>query len=87
MEVINVSIHPDSKKQIAGVFIPNWSDTINRVLSVMGRLSFLKYVGIDLVINENGFKIIEMNFLTSLSALQIEEGLLKDERLKRFFLG
>ena len=58
---------------------------INKVLEVLNHLSFLKFVGLDIVITENGFKIIEINSLPTLLGLQIEEGVLRDDRLKRFF--
>jgi len=79
--------HPDSKKQITDIIIPNWRPMINKVLEVMNHLSFLKYVGLDIVITDNGFKVIEINSLPTLMGLQLEKGILKDERLKRFFLG
>ena len=77
--------HPDSKNQITGIVIPNWSRTIDKVLEVMNHLSFLKYVGLDIVITENGFKVIEINSLPTLLGLQLEEGVLKDDRMRRFF--
>jgi len=84
-KVIRITKHPQSEKIIAGVQIPFWAETINQVLSVMNNLSFLKYAGIDLVITNGSFKILEINSKTTLADLQVEEGLLKDARIKRFF--
>ena len=86
-KVIIAINHPDSNKQISGVIIPNWKEMINKVLVVMNHLSFLKYAGLDIVITENGFKILEINSLPTLLGLQIEEGVLKNDRLKNFFQG
>lgn len=80
-----VIMHPDSNKQITGIIIPNWTEMINKVLVIMNHLSFLKYAGLDIVITENGFKILEINSLPTLLGLQIEDGVLKNDRLKRFF--
>ena len=84
-KVIKISNHPGSKTQIAGIIIPFWFETIRKVTSIMNQLSFLKYVGMDIVITETGFKIIELNSLPTLSIIQIEEGLLKNDRMKKFF--
>jgi len=83
----NVTVHPDSKKQISGITIPNWHKMIKEVLGVMNHLSFLKYAGLDIVITEKGFKIIEINSLPTLLGLQLEEGVLKNAQLKRFFIS
>jgi len=85
-KTLNVIIHPESKKQITNTVIPHWPEMVSKVLSVLNHLSFLKFVGLDIVITENGFKIIEINSLPTLMGIQMEEGVLRDERLKRFFL-
>ncbi|HEY5592377.1 MAG TPA: sugar-transfer associated ATP-grasp domain-containing protein [Paludibacter sp.] len=85
IKINKVIKHPDSKKQVTGLIIPNWSRTIEKVLEVMNHLSFLKYVGLDIVITENEFKVIEINSLPTLLGIQFEEGILKDDRMRRFF--
>lgn len=84
--VVTKEQHPDSKAQIAGVQIPGWTDMTTKVLAVLNHLSFLKYAGLDIVMTVNGFKILEINSLPSLPLLQIGEGLLKNDRLKKFYL-
>ena len=85
IRLTNASIHPDSKMPIANVQVPNWDKVIHQALKIMNNLSFLKFVNIDLVITESGFKILEMNSLPKLFIMQVERGLLKDKRLLRFF--
>lgn len=48
-------------------------------------MPFLKYVGWDIAITDDGFKIIEANSLTSLGVLQRQGGYLDDPRLRRIF--
>jgi len=85
-KVIGAINHPDSNQQISGIVIPNWTEMKDKVLAVMNHLSFLKYGGLDIVITESGFKIIEINSLPTLFVLQVENGALKKGPLKRFFL-
>ena len=85
-KISDVIRHPDSNQLITGIFIPNWTEMINKVLEVMNHLSFLKYVGLDVVMTEDGFKILEINSLPTLIAIQIEAGALKNDQVKRFFL-
>lgn len=78
--------HPQSKNQIAEIEIPHWSEMKSKVLYAMNHLSFLKCVGLDVVITEDGFKILEVNSYTDLCFLQLEQGFLTDNRIKRIFL-
>jgi hypothetical protein len=78
--------HPETKAPIAGLNIPNWENVKSKLIKVLNRISFIKYAGIDLVVTEDGFKILEMNSLPAAIDLQFEEGLLKDSRIKSFFL-
>lgn len=84
-EILDLTNHPDSQKPIVGLQIPMWQEVTGKILSILNNLSFLKYVGIDLAITQDEFKILETNSLTTLSTIQLDEGLLKDERNKIFF--
>ena len=80
-----VTNHPDSKMKVDDLNIPNWYEMINNILMIMNRYSFIKHAGLDIVITEKGFKILEINSLPTLSIIQVEEGLLKDERIRKFY--
>ena len=77
-------IHPDNNIKLAGMQIPNFIEIKNKVLEICNSLSFLRWIGFDVAITEDGFKIIEANSLSSLIDQECE-GYLKDERLKRLF--
>ena len=55
------SIHPDTQKQIEGVALPYWKEIIQ--LSLKTAAAFpLKYLGVDIVIDENkGPLVMEVN--------------------------
>ena len=74
-----------SGKNLAGLEIPNFNEIKNKVIEISNSLPFLKYVGWDIAITEDGFKIIEANSLTSLGILQRKGGYLDDPRLRKIF--
>lgn len=47
---------------------------------------FMRYIGGDVVIIENGFKIIEANSLTSLGIFQRDGAFLENKKLRKFFI-
>lgn len=81
-----ISVHPNTGAKIAGTMVPNWKPTTSLVTKIMNEISFVKYTGIDVIMTDSGFRIIEMNSFPTLSAIQAEYGLLNNERTKSFFL-
>lgn len=74
-----------SGKNLAGLQIPNFEEVKRKVVEISNSLPFLRYVGWDIAITEDGFKIIEANSLTSLGILQRKGGYLDDTRLRKIF--
>lgn len=77
--------HPDVGAQIKGVRVPWWEEALQLADTLARRLSFLPYVGFDLLVTENGPKVIEANQVTGLQLLQVHRPLLADERVRRFY--
>ncbi|WP_287828607.1 sugar-transfer associated ATP-grasp domain-containing protein [Bacteroides sp.] len=71
-------IHPDSNIRLKGVQIPNFDKIVSEVIQISNSISFLKYIGWDIALTEDSFKIIEANSLTSLSTIQGVNGFHKD---------
>jgi hypothetical protein len=78
-------VHPDSGAKVAGVKLPHWDATLGLIREVSRRLSFLPYVGWDLVITEDGPRLIEGNHSPDVDVLQIHGPLLLDPRVRRFY--
>lgn len=78
-------IHPDKNIALTGLQIPNFCEVKNKILEIANTMSYLRYVGFDVVITNDGFKILETNSLSSLCVSQQREGFLKDERLRKIF--
>jgi hypothetical protein len=77
--------HPETSAPFYGIAIPGWREVIHELMAITRRMPFLPYIGWDVVVTEDGFKIIEGNSRSDVNLLQIHGPLLVDERVKRFF--
>ncbi|UTF52858.1 sugar-transfer associated ATP-grasp domain-containing protein [Natronosalvus rutilus] len=78
--------HPETGARIEGTKIPGWDEIHARLLEIANELSYMPYVGWDIVVTGDGeFKIIEGNSQTGVAALQVHRPLLADERARRFY--
>lgn len=84
-EYYSDSVIHASGKNLAGLKIPKFEEIKNKVVEISNSLPFLRYVGWDIAITEDSFKIIEANSLTSLGILQRKGGYLEDPRLRKIF--
>ena len=79
------SRHPDTDAPLEGFRIPQWSQVRDAVMDVAQRLSFIPYVGWDVLVTPDGVRVIEGNNRPGTAHLQIEEGLLSDPRVRDFY--
>lgn len=78
------NVHPDSGVVIEGV-LPHW-DTIKQVLEEISLyLPQLKFMGYDIIITPESFKIIEINSHPALGPQQHYKPLFRDEETRAFF--
>lgn len=77
-------IHPDSQIPMKNFEIYKFHKTKEKILAITESFPFLCFLGIDVAITQDGFKIIEINSLTGLPGIQ-QDGLLKNEVAKKFF--
>lgn len=77
--------HPDSGERIEGFMLPRWQGLKARILNICRSVPYLKYVGWDLVLTADGFKVLEGNSFPSVRVLQIHRPLLTDQRVLRFY--
>ncbi|WP_312908605.1 sugar-transfer associated ATP-grasp domain-containing protein [Natronosalvus caseinilyticus] len=78
--------HPETGSRIEGTTVPGWDEIRAKLLEIANELSYMPYVGWDIVVTGDGeFKIIEGNSQTGVTALQVHRPLLADERARRFY--
>lgn len=79
-----ITEHPDSGKSFS-ISIPHW-DYINKVVyDICVDFPQLRYMGFDIVVTDDGFKILEINSLSGLMAAQFRKPLLEDEKTRAIF--
>lgn len=78
-------IHPDSGERIEGAQVPFWEETKALVLEGANRLSFMEYIGWDIIVSPTGPVILEANVNSGMNVLQVHGPLLKDPRVRRYF--
>lgn len=79
------AFHPNTGSPIEGVMIPNWDFIRESMINLAQKLSFLRYVGWDVVITEEGLYVLEANRAPDLKLHQVHEPLLKNERVAKCF--
>jgi len=77
--------HPDSGVPVYGTKIPHFEAVKTDVIRMCYELNFIPYMGWDIVITEDSFKVLEVNSLSDVYIYQLFEPLLTDERLRRFY--
>jgi hypothetical protein len=79
------SRHPETGAAIEGFALPGWSQIQRRMLEICRSLPFLLYVGWDLILTPDGFRILEGNHYPDLNLMQVHRPLLTDPRIARFY--
>lgn len=82
---VAVDKHPDTGKELKGT-IPMWSEVQAAAIGIAKYLPETIYLGFDFVVTDkNEVKLLEVNSLTSLDALQMDHSILETEIGKKFF--
>jgi len=65
--------------------MPNWDLIKNEILNAASKIPFIHYIGWDVVITDDGYKVIEANNYSDVNLLQVHQPLLRDDRVLEFF--
>ncbi len=60
-DVKRITKHPDSDVQIEGITIKNWVDFVVKVKSFQSKVPYLKMIGWDIALTDEGPMVIEIN--------------------------
>jgi len=78
--------HPDTGVQWAGAEAPNWGRVREQIEKVCQHMSSLDYMGLDIIITEEGMKLCEINSHPALDYAQVISGpALRRPKVKAFF--
>lgn len=77
--------HPETGAKINGKEIPNWFLIKKDVLNAAEKMPFLKYIGWDIALTDDGYAVLEGNNYSDVNFLQVHRPLLKDYRTYKFY--
>lgn len=78
--------HMDSKVQLRGFQIPNWSTRLKQIQKIADYLDFVDFAGLDLAFTTEGVKVVEINSHPEFIFAQLESPALLDEEFKEFMV-
>jgi hypothetical protein len=81
---IETPVHDDTKIRIEG-YIPHWDMVIQKLIEICNYVPHLKYMSFDIVITDNGFKVIEINSHGAIYVVQLYYPLLKNKYVANLF--
>lgn len=80
------SCHPDSGVVWKDTKLPNWDTVKEKIFQVCDHIGSLDYLGLDIIIKQDGFNFCEINTHPAADYAQVMCGpILKDERIREFF--
>ena len=82
---VQVTPHPDTQKALTGN-IPDWTDLQNLARKIEELLPQTEYLGFDFAVtDQDEVKLLEINSMNSLDALQLDGSILETPNGKWFF--
>lgn len=76
--------HPDTGVTIEGRAVPYWAEVKDVVLRAARAISFLEYVGWDIIVGPDGPVVLEANINSGMNVLQVHQPLLADRRTRAY---
>ncbi|MBR5783232.1 MAG: hypothetical protein IKY33_03295 [Clostridia bacterium] len=81
-----IKCHPDTKAEWSNLGLPNWQLVKQNIHNICQHVSSLDYLGLDVIITEDGMKLCEINSHPAIDYEQIMCGpTLSREKIKEFF--
>ena len=79
---VDYIVHPDTGVKLEGV-IPNWKIVVEGILNICRYIPQIEYMGFDVAVTPDGFKIIEINSFQGI--LMAADSWSKNEKMKSYF--
>ena len=80
-----INIHPDTGVSFENIKVNNWPFVKKKILEMAYYAFKTPFIGWDIAVTEDSFKIIEVNDRPDIQLNQVYYPLLKDERNRKFF--
>lgn len=82
----SIKLHPDTKEKLE-ITIPNWSELTSKIEEISSYIPQLTYLGFDIIVTNEGFKIIEINSLTAPTVISYYYPLFAEEYSRKYFIA
>lgn len=80
-----ITHHPDTGEQISGVYVPNFSEVKEKILELHNSIKYIKYMAWDVVIQNDGFVLLEGNANTDMAGIQPFRPFLANPKVRNFY--
>ena len=77
--------HPDTGEKIMGAYIPNWNAYKNKLITIFNKLTYLKYCGFDLILQDDDFVVLEGNSYSQVRLFQMHKPLFSNEKVTELY--
>ena len=77
-------VHPNTGEELKGK-IKNWSSIIEILIKIGEYLPQLSFLGYDIIVTEDSFKILEINSLQGMGIMQVYYPAMENDYNRRFF--
>lgn len=78
--------HPDTLVEWGKLILPNWTYVKGKIFDICQHISSLDYLGLDIIITEDGMKLCEINSHPAMDYEQLMCGpVLAKDKIKKFF--
>lgn len=67
--------HPDTNVEWKDMYMPKWQEVKEKIYEVCQHISSLEYLGLDIIISEDGLKLCEINTHPSMDYDQLMSGI------------
>ena len=83
-KIVDCRYHPDTGVKVEG-FLPHWHILKETIFQICDYIPQVRWMGLDIIITDEGPKIIEINSHPGISFTQYFHPFLKDEKTSAFF--
>ena len=84
-ELVWHAVHPDTGVEVEGKTVPHWESIREGILGMARYIPFIPYIGWDIVVTGDGFKVLEGNSYSDVNLFQVHVPLLRTPRIRRFY--
>lgn len=83
-KMVSCKLHPDNGVLVEGT-VPHWQLIKDKIYEMCDFLPQLRYIGFDIAVVDQGFKILEINSLPSVEAIQCFKPIFNEKVMGSFF--